>query len=122
MFPIKRTVFLCTVTVHKNTVRLIGKIEYLLHHFFLLFHNILSDCHYSDVINSLLNAFRLKKMQSPQSDSTPWTLTLPPSLSTLKLDVINRHSPKRELKHGVPVSKIQIRYIPLMLRIYHLFQ
>ena len=23
--------------------------------------NILSDCHYSDVINSLLNAFRLKK-------------------------------------------------------------
>ena len=25
------------------------------------FHNILSDCHYSDVINSLLNAFRLKK-------------------------------------------------------------
>ena len=23
---------------------------------------ILSDCHYSDVINSLLNAFRLKKM------------------------------------------------------------
>ena len=27
----------------------------------LLFHNILSDCHYSDVINSLLNAFRLKK-------------------------------------------------------------
>ena len=28
MFPIKRTVFLCTVTVHKNTVRLIGNIEY----------------------------------------------------------------------------------------------
>ena len=31
MFPIKRTVFLCTVTVHKNTVRLIGNIEYLKH-------------------------------------------------------------------------------------------
>ena len=30
MFPIKRTVFLCTVTVHKNTVRLIGNIEYVL--------------------------------------------------------------------------------------------
>ena len=29
--------------------------------YFLLFYNILSDCHYSDVINSLLNAFRLKK-------------------------------------------------------------
>ena len=28
MFPIKRTVFLCTVTVHKNTVHLIGNIEY----------------------------------------------------------------------------------------------
>ena len=27
----------------------------------LLFYNILSDCHYSEVINSLLNAFRLKK-------------------------------------------------------------
>ena len=26
MFPIKRTVFLCTVTVLKNTVRLIGNI------------------------------------------------------------------------------------------------
>ena len=26
-----------------------------------LFDNILSDCHYSDLINSLLNAFRLKK-------------------------------------------------------------
>jgi hypothetical protein len=30
--------------------------------FFLLFHNILSDCHNSDVINSLLNAFRLKRI------------------------------------------------------------
>ena len=29
--------------------------------FFVIFHNILSDCHYSDVINILLNAFRLKK-------------------------------------------------------------
>ena len=29
MVPIKRTVFLCTVTVHKNTVRLIGNIEYV---------------------------------------------------------------------------------------------
>ena len=29
--------------------------------FFLLFHNILSDHHYSDLINSLLNAFKLKK-------------------------------------------------------------
>ena len=29
--------------------------------FFLLFYNILSDCHYSDVINMLLNAFMLKK-------------------------------------------------------------
>jgi hypothetical protein len=28
MFPIKRTVFLCTATVLKNTVRLIGNIEY----------------------------------------------------------------------------------------------
>ena len=28
--------------------------------FFLLFYNILSDCHYFNVINSLLNAFRLK--------------------------------------------------------------
>ena len=28
----------------------------------LLFYNTLSDCHYSDVINSLLNAFRWKKM------------------------------------------------------------
>ena len=28
---------------------------------FLLFYNILSDCHYSDVLNILLNAFRLKK-------------------------------------------------------------
>ena len=27
-----------------------------------LFYNILSDCHYSDVINSLLNAFRLRKI------------------------------------------------------------
>ena len=27
MFPIKRTLFLCTVTVHKNTVRLIGNID-----------------------------------------------------------------------------------------------
>ena len=26
-----------------------------------LFHNILCDCHNPDVINSLLNAFRLKK-------------------------------------------------------------
>ena len=34
---------------------------YLLYHFFILFYNILSDCHYSDVMNSLLNAFRLKK-------------------------------------------------------------
>ena len=29
MFPIKRTVFLCTATVLKNTVRLIGNIEYV---------------------------------------------------------------------------------------------
>ena len=29
MFPIKCTVFLCTVTVHKNTVRLIGNVEYV---------------------------------------------------------------------------------------------
>ena len=29
LFPIKRTVFLCTVTVHKNMVRLIGNIEYV---------------------------------------------------------------------------------------------
>ena len=29
MFPIKRTVFLCTVTLVKNTVRLIGNIEYI---------------------------------------------------------------------------------------------
>ena len=35
---------------------------YLLYHFFILFYNILSDCHYSDVMNSLLNAFRLKKI------------------------------------------------------------
>ena len=28
----------------------------------LLFYNILSDYHYSDVINSLLNAFRLKRL------------------------------------------------------------
>ena len=27
MFPIKRTVFFTSVTVHKNTVRLIGNIE-----------------------------------------------------------------------------------------------
>ena len=27
IFPIKRTVFLCTVTLVKNTVRLIGNIE-----------------------------------------------------------------------------------------------
>ena len=33
---------------------------YLLYHFFLLFYNILSDCHKSDEINYLLNAFRLK--------------------------------------------------------------
>ena len=38
---------------------------YLLYHFFLLFNNILSDCQCSDVIiNSLLNAFRLKKIYS----------------------------------------------------------
>ena len=30
MFPIKRTVFFTSVTVHKNTVRLIGNIEYRL--------------------------------------------------------------------------------------------
>ena len=29
MFPIKRTVFFTSVTVHKNTVRLIGNIELL---------------------------------------------------------------------------------------------
>ena len=29
MFPIKRTVCLCTVTLVKNTVHLIGNIEYL---------------------------------------------------------------------------------------------
>ena len=29
MFPIKRTVFLCTVTLLKNTVHLIGDIEYM---------------------------------------------------------------------------------------------
>ena len=29
MFPIKRTVFFTTVTLLKNTVRLIGNIEYL---------------------------------------------------------------------------------------------
>ena len=29
MFPIIRTVFFTSVTVHKNTVRLIGNIEYL---------------------------------------------------------------------------------------------
>ena len=29
MFPIKRTVFFTSVTVHKNTVRLIGNIEYI---------------------------------------------------------------------------------------------
>ena len=29
MFPIKRTVFFSTVAVHKNTVHLIGNIEYL---------------------------------------------------------------------------------------------
>ena len=29
MFPIKRTVFLCAVTLVKNTVHLIGNIEYL---------------------------------------------------------------------------------------------
>ena len=29
MFPIKRTVFFTSVTVHKNTVRLIGNIEYV---------------------------------------------------------------------------------------------
>ena len=28
----------------------------------MIFYDILSDCHYSDVINSLLNAFRLKKV------------------------------------------------------------
>ena len=36
---------------------------YLLHYFQLSFHNILSDCHYSDVTNNLLNAFRLKKQK-----------------------------------------------------------
>ena len=30
MFPIKRTVFFTNVTVHKNRVRLIGNIEYVL--------------------------------------------------------------------------------------------
>ena len=30
MFPIKRTVFFTSVTVHKNTVRLIGNIEYVM--------------------------------------------------------------------------------------------
>jgi hypothetical protein len=35
-----------------------------------LFHNILSDYHHSDVINSLLNAFRLKKTSAKSvSDS-----------------------------------------------------
>ena len=29
MFPIKRTVFFTSVTIHKNTVRLIGNIEYI---------------------------------------------------------------------------------------------
>ena len=29
MFPIKRTVFFTSVTVHKNTVHLMGNIEYL---------------------------------------------------------------------------------------------
>ena len=29
MFPIKRTVFFTSVSVHKNTVRLIGNIEYV---------------------------------------------------------------------------------------------
>ena len=29
MFPIKRTVFFTSVTVHENTVRVIGNIEYL---------------------------------------------------------------------------------------------
>ena len=28
IFPVECTIFLCTVTVHKNTVRLIGNIEY----------------------------------------------------------------------------------------------
>ena len=30
MFPIKRTVFFTTVTLLKNTVRLIGNIEYII--------------------------------------------------------------------------------------------
>ena len=34
----------------------------------LLFYNILSDCHYSDVINILLNAFRLLKKNSQNSN------------------------------------------------------
>ena len=32
--------------------------------FFLLFSDVLSDCHYTDLINSLLNAFRLKNKQN----------------------------------------------------------
>ena len=35
MVPIKRTVFLPTVTVLKNTVHLIGTIEYVLHTFYV---------------------------------------------------------------------------------------
>ena len=49
---------------------------------FSLFYNILSDCHESDEINYLLNAFRLKKLGAtlPHTDfqtfQRPWAYDL----------------------------------------------
>ena len=57
----------CSAYVHMTQninyldLKKLDKLKIAIRTSFLVFHNIRSDCHYSDVINILLNAFRLKK-------------------------------------------------------------
>ena len=50
-----------TQNINYLDLKKLDKLKIAIRTSFLVFHNIRSDCHYSDVINILLNAFRLKK-------------------------------------------------------------
>ena len=55
---------------------------YFLENLKILFYNILSDCHYSDVINSLLNALSLKKKKGK---STQYKKLVPNTLTVVRI-------------------------------------
>ena len=66
----------CSAYVHMTQninyldLKKLDKLKIAIRTSFLVFHNIRSDCHYSDVINILLNAFRLKKKVASKKHGT----------------------------------------------------